>query len=169
MAEAVAHPEAPLGRSDPTRRWAVRTDDGAVAFPGLTTVEADRVGDVLDSAGAAARARMLVPVTLPVVLSDGAGPYLLAHDGTLVLVLGAHPHVDGLALAMGTPNPGVRWVAGVRRVDDGAAWSVVASAEMPEAEAVAALDGLADAAGDMGVAAWAARWRAGRPTPDGNP
>lgn len=159
MTDVVAQPDAPLGRNDPTRRWGVRRADGSADFPGVTPEEADRHGARLASLTDAARAVALVPVTLPVVVSDGAGPYLLAGDGTLMLALGPHPAMPAVAVAMGTPRPGRRRVAAVREAGDGL-WSAVAQADVAEADAVGALDALVALTDAAGCDVWATRWGA---------
>jgi hypothetical protein len=93
-----AAPDAVLGHSDDTRRWAVRDGQGAARFPGLTRLEARAA---LEGLPTGAWQACLVAVALPVLLSDGAGPHLLDADGNLVLALADHPHLEALKLALG--------------------------------------------------------------------
>ena len=141
---------APLASGDPTRRFGIEMD-GTVVFPGLTRPEAESVagwlGDVEHPH------RMLIPVEIGVVLSDGAGPHLLDATGVLVLVLGAQSHIDGAMVAMGAPNPH-QAIGGVTL--RGAHWMWLARRDVPEASRVMALDEL-DACSDVaGLAAWEA-------------
>ena len=149
--ELVASDGAALGSSDPTRRWALRFADGSVRFAGVTRIEGFAVAPAL--AGAPDPARALVQVTLPVVLSDGAGPHLVDADGRLVLALGPHPHVADASVAMGEAAPD-HAVGLVEPAGDGGLWRWVARARVAPDGRVAALDAL-DAAPDREAAA---RW-----------
>jgi hypothetical protein len=102
-------------------------------------------------------ARALVPVTLPVVLSDGAGPYLLDVAGRLILAVAEHPRIDGARLAMGPAEP--RHPLGlVRPAPGGAGWRWLARADVTPERRMEALDAL-DALGAATEAeAWAARF-----------
>ncbi len=150
--ELVASEGAALGSSDHTRRWALRFPDGAVRFPGVTRIEGFAAAAAL--AGQADPGRALVQVTLPVVLSDGAGPHLVDADGRLVLALGPHPHVAGASVAMGEAAPdhvvGLVEPAG----GGGGLWRWVARARVAAEGRVAALDAI-DAAPDRDAAS---RW-----------
>jgi hypothetical protein len=154
--ELVACEGAALGSSDPTRRWALRFPDGVERFAGLTRIEGFAVADAL--AGEADPDRALVPVTLPVVLSDGAGPHLVDADGRLVLALGAHPAIAGASVAMGEAAP-AHAVGLVERAGDGPLWRWVARARVAPGDRVEALDAL-DAAPDRAAAV---RWERERP------
>lgn len=167
MHEVVPSPDAPLGRADVTRRWAIAPGDGAPAFPGVTTTEADRFGAALAALPAARRAEALVPVVLPVVLSDGAGPYLLGAAGDLVLAVAPHPARDGDHVAIGPGAPGTHRVGVAAPREDGL-WEWVVRADVADADRVAALDDLASAGPGTPLGPWAERWdrAAGRP---GNP
>jgi hypothetical protein len=155
--DVVAAPAAPAGAPDPTRRWALRMPGGEERFPGVTPPEGRAAAPVLEGMDPDGRESALVVVTLPVVLSDGAGPYLLDGDGRITLVLAPHPRIAGASVAMGEAAPGHR-IGAVRPVA-GPVWEWVARAEVAPAERVAALDAL-DAAGDAEAAAvWASDWR----------
>jgi hypothetical protein len=145
-------PAAPAGSGDPTRRWALDFPDGALRFPGIARTEAQAVIPPLEALDSADWDRALVEVSLPVLLSEGAGPYLLDAAGRVTLALGPHPALEGERVAMGEPAPGHR-VGLVRRVD-GRLWRWTVDAEVAPADRVEALDGL-DAAADAEAArAW---------------
>jgi hypothetical protein len=154
--ELVACEGAALGSSDPTRRWGLRFRDGTVRFAGITRIEGVAAAAALGADPDPDRA--LVQVTLPVVLSDGAGPHLVDADGRLVLVLGPHPHIAGASVAMGEAAPdhalGLVEAAGV-----GGVWRWVARARVAPEGRIAALDAI-DAAPDRQAAA---RWEARPP------
>jgi len=147
--ELVACEGAVLGSSDPTRRWALRFPDGTERFAGVSRIEGFAVAEAL--AGVAEPDRVLVRVTLPVVLSDGAGPHLVDADGRLVLALGAHPRIAGTSVAMGEAAP-AHAIGLVERAGDGPLWRWVARAQVAPADRVTALDAL-DAAADRAAAA----------------
>ncbi len=151
--EIVARPDAPAGASDATRRWALRMDDGVERFAGVTRVEAAAAGPALQALGPDGWDDGLVEIVLPVVLSDGAGPYLLDADGRITLVLGPHPAITGAHVAMGHPAPG-HHVGLVARA--GAAWRWLARAEVDPAGRVAALDALDACPGLPEALRWAA-------------
>lgn len=157
MPETVPDPAAPLGRSDRTRRWRLCFADGGTGFPGLTPVEADRVGARLDGLPGSRRRRCLVAVELGVVLSDGAGPYLVDADGALVLVVGPHPAMPGSAVAMGPAEPGTHRVGAVTD-RGGGVWEWLASGVVSDGRRIAALDDLADVEDAEAVTAWERRW-----------
>lgn len=158
--EAVPYPDAPLGRSDVTRRWALALGDGAATFAGVTRTEADRFGPALSALPVAERAQALVPVELGVVLSDGAGPYLLGADGILLLAVGPHPSRPGESVVMGSGAPGGHRVGTAAPAADGL-WAWRARAEVADADRIAALDDLAATGPGTPLAPWADRW--GRP------
>lgn len=139
--EVVPSRAAPVGASDPSRRWALATPGGFARFHGVTRLEAEAAMPVLASIGPAAWEDHLVQVTLPVVLSDGAGPYLLDFDGRVTLVLGPHEAVEGAHVAMGEAAP-LHRVGLVRPVGEAPVWRWLADALVPEERRVAALDGL---------------------------
>jgi hypothetical protein len=148
----VPAPDAPAGASDATRRWALAFPDGGLRFAGLTRQEAAGVQEAL--AGWAPRRwdRALVEVVLPVIVSDGAGPYLLDATGRITLALGAHPTLAGLRLAMGEPRPRHR-VGLVRPTGEARVWEWAWDAEVdPELRVTAldALDAVVDADGAEG-------------------
>jgi hypothetical protein len=153
--ELVASEGAALGAPDPTRRWALRFPDGRVRFAGVTRVEGFAAAEAL--AGEPDPDRALVQVSLPVVLSDGAGPHLVDAAGRLVLALGPHPRIAGAAVAMGEAAP-AHAVGLVERAGDGPLWRWVARSDVEPGERVAALDAI-DAAPDREAAR---RWEAGR-------
>jgi hypothetical protein len=154
--ELVACEGAALGSSDPTRRWGLRFPDGAVRFAGVTRIEGFAAAAALGAEPDPDRA--LVQVTLPVVLSDGAGPHLVDAGGRLVLALGPHPHIGGASVAMGEGAPD-HAVGLVEAAGDGGVSRWDAWARVPPEERISALDGI-DAAADREAAArWEARHR----------
>ncbi|MGA0068433.1 MAG: hypothetical protein ACO3PB_03090 [Miltoncostaeaceae bacterium] len=159
--EVIRAPDAPLGGGDPTRRHAVR-DGARVLMPGLTAPEAEAAAGWLAGIPEPDRALVLSEVTLPVLLTDGAGPHLLDADGSLVLVLGRHPRIEGVHVAMGAPAP--RHAVGAVRRRAGGGWIWLARAEVPEAGRVAALDGVDAAPDRAALAAWAGEWAGAIPT-----
>jgi hypothetical protein len=154
--EIVARPDAPAGASDPTRRWALRMGDGLERFPGLTRGEAAAAGPSLQALGPDGWDHGLAEIVLPVVLSEGAGPYLLDADGRITLVLGPHPAIAQAHVAMGHPGPGHR-IGLVARAD--AAWRWLVRAEVEPAGRVAALDALDACPGLPDARRWAAGHR----------
>jgi hypothetical protein len=164
---AVEAPDAPIGRADPTRRWAIGFPGGAARFPGVTRPEADRAAPALAALPADELPRALVAVELPVLMAEGAGPYLLDHDGRLTLALAAHPAIADAAVAMGEPKPGHR--IGLVRSAGRGVWRWLALAEVAPADRLAALDALDGLPGEASVPDWERRWAgaAGRTAPDG--
>jgi len=155
----VASPRAPAGSADPSRRWALAFPDGIERFAGITRPEGDAAAPALGEMAPGGWERALVEVVLAVVLSEGAGPYMLDASGRITLVLGPHPRVAGAHLAMGEPAPAHR-IGLVRRRDDGPVWEWTARSDVAPARRVEALDEL-DTAADAGEAgAWERRWRA---------
>ena len=159
--EVIRAADAPLGGGDPTRRHALQVG-GRTLLPGLTRPEAEAAAAWLEAVPDADRGLALAEVALPVLLTDGAGPHLLDADGALVLVLGAHPCLVGMSMAMGAPAP-LHAVGVVRPLADGG-WMWRARAEVPDAGRVAALDALDAVADDAGLAAWAREWAGAIPT-----
>ena len=154
IARIAPTPDAPLGRSDATRRWALAFEDGTPWFPGLTRPEAEAAAPWLAPMRPAERRDALVAVVLPVVLSDGAGPYVIDGRGRLVLVLGPHRSLGGASVAMGPAEPD--HVLGlVER--NGAGWRWIARAEVAPADRIAALDELDEVSDLPAAAAWADR------------
>ncbi|MGD9571136.1 MAG: hypothetical protein AB7V62_04550 [Thermoleophilia bacterium] len=152
--DIVAAPGAPAGAADATRRWAVAFPDGRPRFAGVTRPEGARAAPALLALGEDGWDDGLVEVALPVVLSDGAGPYLIDAAGRITLVLAPHPAILGAHVAMGVPSPGHRvGIAG--RAGEGA-WRWLARADVDAGDRVAALDDL-DACPDL---AHARRWAA---------
>ena len=66
-------PAAPAGSSDPTRRWALDFPDGSTRFPGIARTEAETAIPELERMDPADWDGALVEVSLPVLLSEGAG------------------------------------------------------------------------------------------------
>jgi hypothetical protein len=154
--ETVAAPDAPAGAGDPTRRWAIRSRHGAPRFAGVTRTEAAAVAGALAVLPPEAWEGALVAVELPVVLSDGAGPYLLDADGRLTLALGPHPHLADALVAMGHPAPRHR-IGLVRRLGEGRLWTWLARVEAPPDRRVAVLDALEAVSGGEALAVWVDR------------
>jgi hypothetical protein len=146
-------PDAPMAAGDPTRVHAVRSDD-RVLLPGLTRPEAEAACEWLRHVPPGDRPLALAEVTLPVVLTDGAGPHLLDADGGLVLALAPHPSLAGARVAMGAPSP--RHAVGLVRPLPGGGWLWMARVEVDEADRVPALDALDAVTDAHGAEAWAA-------------
>ena len=141
-------PAAPAGSGDPTRRWALAFPDGATRFPGIARTEGQAVLAALEGVEPADWDRHLVEVTLPVLLSEGAGPHLLDAGGRLALALGPHPAMGGERVAMGEAAPAHR--IGLVRQVAGRLWRWTADAEVDpgrRVEELDLLDGVADADG----------------------
>lgn len=156
----VAAPSAPTGAADAGRRWALRPADGGPdLFPGIAPDEADEVVPALGGVSPSRWGRLAVEIALPVVLSDGAGPYLLDARGRLALVLVAHPQVVGLRIAMGEPAPGHR-IGAVRRTGEGRLWEWVCAADVAPGDRVDALSDLDAAATVADLDLWEKRMRA---------
>ncbi len=139
---------APLAAGDPTRRFAVSVA-GATLFPGLTRPEAEAACAWVADADPH---RVLVPVDLGVVLSDGAGPHLLDASGALVLVLGPHSQVDGALVAMGAPSP-LYAVGAVEQLATGR-YRWIVRRDVPEAARVDVLDALDACGAHEALVAW---------------
>jgi hypothetical protein len=144
----IAAADAPAGAADPTRRHALLFPDGRARFAGIARDEADEVVPAISRRPDADWDRLLVEVALPVVLSDGAGPYLLDDAGRVTLAIAAHPSVEGAHVAMGAPAPGHR-IGVVRRALGARLWEWIADAVVAPARRVEALDGI-DRAADAG-------------------
>lgn len=155
-AKLIVDSAAPLGASDTTRRFAVRLPDGEVRFRGVTRMEGAALCDRLRGLRAVPADDLLVSIGLPVMVSDGAGPYLLAADGSLVLVLGPHPTIQGALVAMGQTNPDQ--LVGTVRDDPSAGWHWTACASVDPERHIGALDGLAEATDLSGLRAWSTLW-----------
>jgi hypothetical protein len=149
-------PSAPLGRTDPTRRFALDVGPGPPAFPGLARDEAEDLAAALPARTRPDTRRFLVRVTLPVLLSDGAGPHLLDDAGRLTLALADHPQLAGLRVAMGEASPGHR-IGVVAPREEPRLWQWEAEAIVAPARRLEALELL-----DQAVDAEAlARWQSG--------
>lgn len=154
-----AAPDAPAGSGDPTRRWALEFPDGATRFAGVARDEAQAVVDELARLDPTQWSRALVEVSLPVVLAEGAGPYLLDAGGRITLALGPHPALAGHLVAMGEPRPNHR-IGLVRRLA-GRLWTWEVDAEVAPDERVAALERLDAAAGPADARRWQQEARRG--------
>jgi hypothetical protein len=144
-------PEAALAGGDPGRRWAIAGPDGRDRHPGLTRPEAE--GAIPLVAERPAWDDLLIAIALPVLLSEGAGPHLLAADGGLVLPLADHPRLSG-RIAMSAPGAGGQ-VVGLVAVQRAPLWIWRARAVVSEPERVAALDALDAVADTAALARWA--------------
>jgi len=151
--DLVASAGAPLGSADATRRWALRFADGRERFPGVTRLEGWAAAAALGAIGPERSERALVEIALPVVLSDGAGPYLVDASGRLVLALAPHPRIAGASVAMGEAAP-EHSVGLVERQGDGPVWRWIARGDVPPAGRVRALDTLDEAADRDSALRW---------------
>ena len=155
--ELVASEGAALGSGDPTRRWALRFPGGRERFAGVTRIEGWAATAAVAAMGDDEADRCLIAITLPVVLSDGAGPHLVDAAGRLVLALGPHPHLDAASVAMGEASP-QHSVGALERVGEGPLWRWIAHVRVAPADRISALDAL-DAALDRPAAgAWEREW-----------
>jgi hypothetical protein len=152
----VPAPSAPLGRSDVTRRWALAPTGGAPRFAGVTRPEGEGAIPWLAAIDPAGWDGALIAVTLPVVLAEGAGPYLIDVDGRLVLAVAPHPRLAGAHVAMGPAEP--RQPIGLIRPAAEGGWRWLARAEVEPADRLAALDEVDEVADEVGARAWGARW-----------
>ncbi len=152
--------DAALGSGDPTRRWALVDQRGVVRWPGLTRNEADALAVAVAGSDAGDPDAVLGQVELGVVLSDGAGPYLVDADGVLVLVVDGHPRVDGVAIAMAnTATDRVR-IGAVRPLAAAGGWRWLARTGCAAADRIRALDELAAAATPAALREWHETWNA---------
>ena len=156
--EIVAEPSAPIGSGDISRRWGLEMPDGAVRFAGVTRPEGQAAATDLAAMDPATWDLLLVEVTLAVVLSDGAGPYLLDARGRLTLVLGPHRGISRAHVTMGDAG-GNQGIGLTRRLDGGPVWEWIARAEVPPAQVVVALDALDELIDPSGVPEWERRVR----------
>jgi hypothetical protein len=147
---------APVGRADATRRWCLADRDGAPRFAGVTRPEGEAAARWLADVPGEEWNGLLVPVALPVVLSGGAGPYLLDASGRLVLVVAEHPAIPGVRVAMGPAEPHHPIGLVSPRAEGG--WRWLARAEVTPAGRLAALDELDGLGDEDGARRWAARW-----------
>ena len=154
----VPAPDAPAGASDVTRRWALAFPDGVRRFAGVAPHEGEAAWAVLSQMPPARWDRMLVEITLPVVLSDGAGPYLLDAEGRVTLALGAHPAVPETRVAMGEASPGHR-IGALRRIEGTHVWEWLCDAVVAPADRVDALTSLDEAPDEGALARWEHRER----------
>jgi hypothetical protein len=145
-------PAAPAGSGDPTRRWALAFPDGGVRFPGIARTEGQAVLAALEAIDPGDWDRHLVEVSLPVLVSEGAGPHLLDAGGRLTLVLAPHPSLADERIAMGEAAPAHR-IGLVRRVE-GRLWRWSADAEIDPARRVLELDRLDAVADEAGARRW---------------
>ena len=152
----VPAPSAAAGVSDATRRWALAFPDGRMRFAGVTRQEAADVQEALAGWEPGRWDRALVEVVLPVLVSDGAGPYLLDATGRITLALGGHPALPDLRVAMGEPRPRHR-VGLVRPTGEPRVWEWAWDAEVDPDRRVAALDALDAVADADGAAGWQRR------------
>lgn len=148
----VAAPGAPAGARDATRRWVLAFPDGRRRFAGVNPVEGDRAATVLNGLVEVLWDRALVEIALPVVLSDGAGPYLLDADGRITLALGAHPARPDDRVAMGEAAPDHR--IGLVQPAGGGVWRWVVDAVVAPADRALALGDLDAASTDADVDRW---------------
>jgi hypothetical protein len=155
QADVVAADDAPLGSGDPTRRWALRCDDGITRWPGITRNEAAGMAAALASRSNADG--LVAVIDLGVVLSDGAGPYLVDADGVLVLVVDRHPMLAGSAIAMANLTTD-RMRIGLVREAGAPAWEWVVTAELAAADRVSALDALVGIGDPSGLHIWNRVW-----------
>jgi len=151
----VEAPDAALGRGDPTRRWAIAHETGLGAFPGITRPEGRAALDVLVPGGQ--WGHCLVAVSLPVLLSDGAGPYLVDAGGALVLAVAEHPRLSGLRVGIGPLEDGIEQIGVVERAGppSDAVWCWRAVARVGAATRLAALDALDEVSEITALPDWA--------------
>ena len=156
--DIVAAPSAPIGSGDISRRWALAAADGIARFPGVTRPEAQAAATAMAGVAPERWDDLLVEVTLAVVLSDGAGPYLLDARGRLTLVLGPHRGISRAHVTMGDAAP-EHSIGLTRRLDDGPLWEWLARADVPPAGVVEALDALDELIDSGDAGEWEGRVR----------
>lgn len=154
--DIVAAPRAPIASGDVSRRWALAASDGVPRFAGVTRPEGQAAAAVIAGIDPARWDRLLVRVTLAVVLSDGAGPYLLDAQGRLALVLGPHRGILSAHVTMGDAMP-LQAIGLTRRLDDGPVWEWIARADVAPSDAVGALDALDELIDSRGAREWERR------------
>lgn len=152
----VPAPQAPIASGDLTRRWALAGADGVGRFAGVTRTEGEAAARALAGIAPGRWDRLLLQITLPVVLSDGAGPHLLDARGRLALVLGPHRGISQAHVTMGDPVP-LHAIGLTRRVGDGPVWEWTARADVPPDRAVEALDALDALIDTAGAGEWERR------------
>ena len=146
---------APMSGGDPSRVHGV-TDGTRVLLPGLTRPEAEAACEWLAALDESDLPLALAEVVLPVVLTGGAGPYLLDANGALMLALAEHPAVPGARVVMGAV-PGGSAVGAARPVS-GPGWAWLVRARVDDADRVRALDEVDDACTAADLRQWADRW-----------
>lgn len=156
--DIVAAPRAPIASGDVSRRWALASPDGVARFAGVTRPEGQAAAAAMAGIEPGRWDRLLVQVTLAVVLSDGAGPYLLDARGRLTLVLGLHRGISHAHVTMGDAAP-LHAIGLTRRLDDGPVWEWIARADVPPAGVAAALDALDELIDSRGAREWERRYR----------
>jgi hypothetical protein len=154
----VGAPGAGLGRADVTRRWAL-VRGGPARFAGLTRPEGEAAAAWLAALTDAEWELALVPIALPVVISDGAGPYMLDAGGRLILAVADHPRVADARVAMGPAEPD-HPIGAVRAAPGGAGWRWLARADVAPELRLEALDALDAAADEAALERWAVRFAA---------
>ncbi len=151
--DIVAAPRAPIASGDVSRRWALAAPDGVARFAGVTRPEGQAAAAAMADIDPGRWDRLLVQVTLAVVLSDGAGPYLLDARGRLTLVLGPHRGISHAHVTMGDAVP-LHAIGLTRRLADGPVWEWVARADVPPAGPAEALDALDELTDSGGAGEW---------------
>lgn len=141
-----------------TRRWALAAE-GPARFPGLTRPEGEVAAGWLAGLAADEWDRSLVPIALPVVVSDGAGPYLLDAAGRLILAVADHPRIPDARVAMGPAEPD-HPIGVIRAAPGNAGWRWLGRADVAPERRLAALDDLDAATDESALAQWAARYGA---------
>jgi len=155
MMDVVAVPDARLGASDVTRRWGMQRPDGRIGWPGITAVEGDRAARGCDSCASSTFDDALVCIDLGVVLSDGAGPYLLDADGVLVLIVAQHPALIACHIALGQYDDGRFRIGVVRDCAMNGWWRWEGYRDVSMDEQIAALDACHALASDQDLTRWA--------------
>ncbi len=145
----------PMSGGDRSRVHGVG-DGTRVLLPGLTRPEAEAACEWLSALDESDLALALAEVVLPVVLTGGAGPYLLDADGALMLALADHPAVPGARVVMGAV-PGGSAVGAARPVS-GPGWAWLVRACVDDTGRVRALDEMSDACTAAELRQWADRW-----------
>jgi hypothetical protein len=152
-----AAPSSTLGRTDLTRRWAI-ADPTRTRFAGVTRVEAVAAIPVIEGLSQADLDQALIRVELGVVLSDGAGPYLVDASGSLVLVVGSHGVGSDTSVAIGEACP--RHDIGLVAPVGAGVWLWRVSAPIDPTDRIAALDALAECGDVHAAESWEFTWRA---------
>lgn len=147
-----------LGGADATRRYALDLPGVGCRFGGVTRPEGARAAEALAALSIGDPNDMLVEIALPVVMTDGAGPYLVDAAGALVLAVGAHPHLGGACIAMSGSGPASGCTVGLIEPVRLPLWGWQARCVVDHSARVACLDALDEVPSASAVGIWVDAW-----------